>query len=385
MTRAGLAWALLLAGCALSHGREAPGDAGPEPPRSRPRWRAIEAGDYFSCALALDGVAWCWGSNGSGQLGVGGGEAEIFAPRRVDTDARFRQLSAGASHLCGVDDMAQLYCWGSNINLALGTGDEANRDRPTRVVAVATEIIEVRAGAFHTCASDVFGDVYCWGSNSRGQCGVPDVRAVPRPSAPVLDGALALASGDSHSCALRVDGVWCWGSGERGQRGDGGETSPEPRRVPGVEGARGLFAGGTTTCATGPFGVRCWGGNEHGQAGDGGGPDRETPVDASSLPREVVEIEQGANNHACLLGEDRRVRCWGFAGSGRLGDGTEEERRDPVEPLGLPNAGDVAVGAGHGCALSLDDRVHCWGLNLSGQLGEGPEGKRPFPAEVAFP
>ena len=32
---------------------------------------AVSTGDYHACALTSDGVAWCWGDNSYGQLGVG--------------------------------------------------------------------------------------------------------------------------------------------------------------------------------------------------------------------------------------------------------------------------------------------------------------------------
>lgn len=386
--------ALLLAGLSLSACYESHGAAALPPPDAgapvvRPRWRGIESGHFFTCAIGFDRRTFCWGHNGSGQLGIGGGEREIFAPRQVQTDAAFVQLSAGSSHICGVTAEGELLCWGSNVNLALGTGDDENRDRPTRLTL--PPIAAVAAGGFHTCALTELGEVLCWGDNARGQSGVEDMRRVPAAGRPVLDGVSAIALGGSHSCALRDDGVWCWGGSGRGELGDGGGSGDDgagrarPEPVPGTADAVAIFAGGATSCALlGGGAPLCWGANDYGQVGDGGEVDRPRPTPGSALPAEVVALTYGPHNHACLLGGDQRVRCWGFGGSGRLGDGTMDDHLTPVEPLDLPNAAAVSTGQGHACALTLGDRIFCWGLNLSGQLGVGPEGARPFPAEVVF-
>ena len=35
------------------------------------KWKAVAAGETFSCGLRSDGTLWCWGENYGGSLGVG--------------------------------------------------------------------------------------------------------------------------------------------------------------------------------------------------------------------------------------------------------------------------------------------------------------------------
>jgi alpha-tubulin suppressor-like RCC1 family protein len=60
-----------------------------------------------------------------------------------------------------------------------------------------------------------------------------------------LDGASAIAAGESHSLALQGDGtVWAWGSNFAGQLGDGTTTSRlTPVKVSGLKPAIGIAAG----------------------------------------------------------------------------------------------------------------------------------------------
>jgi alpha-tubulin suppressor-like RCC1 family protein len=71
---------------------------------------------------------------------------------------------------------------------------------------------------------------------------------------------------------------------------------------------------------------------------------------------------------------DRTVRCWGFNGSGQLGDSTTSNRLTPVVVSGLSSVIDVAAGGDHTCALRTNGLVFCWGFNFFGQLGTGLSG-----------
>ena len=79
------------------------------------------------------------------------------------------------------------------------------------------------------------------------------------------------------------------------------------------------------------------------------------------------------SSHACALGADRKVVCWGANYSGQLGfppdrDGAsvDEERATPVVVAGLPPVVDLVVGAYGACALTVGDDLWCWGSHPGG-------------------
>lgn len=133
-------------------------------------------------------------------------------------------------------------------------------------------------------------------------------------------------------------------------------------------------AGNSHTCAlleTG--GVKCWGFNGSGAIGDGtSGTNRFTPVNVSGLSSGVIRIAAGSD-HTCALLSAGTVKCWGNNGSGQLGDGTRGINRlvpVSVESLGS-NVIQVAAGYQHTCALLDTGGVQCWGWNNAGQIGDG--------------
>src|SRR5262245_9560988 len=132
--------------------------------------------------------------------------------------------------------------------------------------------------------------------------------------------SLDVASGATHTCAVRIDGtVWCWGANDNGQLGDNSTMErSEPVQVINVTGATAVVAGGAHSCALVAGGaVKCWGDNSGGQLGDGTEADSKTAVDVKNIAG-ATELAAG-DAHTCALVGDV-VECWGANGAGQIGD-----------------------------------------------------------------
>ncbi len=134
--------------------------------------------DYqFACGLgARTGTVYCWGGNGSGQLGVGSVGLNAFTPAPIAAPGgvSFSTVSAGGFHACAVATTGSVYCWGSNSNGQLGDGTAIDSPTPVEVYAPGVSFSAVSAGRFHTCAvtsGPTPNTAYCWGANSSGQLG----------------------------------------------------------------------------------------------------------------------------------------------------------------------------------------------------------------------
>ncbi|WP_218110084.1 RCC1 domain-containing protein, partial [Oligoflexus tunisiensis] len=123
----------------------------------------------------------CWGSDSSGQLGDGATLADKNIPTALDmtslaTGERFTRLTAGASHGCGITSHGRSFCWGSDGSGQLGDGSTlADKGIPTAVdvssLASGEVFSQITAGGTLTCGLTSHGRGFCWGAGSRGQIG----------------------------------------------------------------------------------------------------------------------------------------------------------------------------------------------------------------------
>jgi alpha-tubulin suppressor-like RCC1 family protein len=92
---------------------------------------------FFShaCALTAAGIVQCWGENNLGQLGSGMDTGNTTTPAAVTGGASYKAVSAGRQFTCALAADGTAQCWGRNAEGQLGTGDTSNKNTPTAVVA----------------------------------------------------------------------------------------------------------------------------------------------------------------------------------------------------------------------------------------------------------
>jgi serine/threonine protein kinase len=296
------------------------------------RFQALAAGVSHECGLQENGVAWCWGSNESGQLGDGSFQ-DRRSPVRVDPDLSFSLLVAGLSHTCGLDGRGTAFCWGRNLNGQLGDGSRSDRNRPAPVTG-GTSFERLAAGWNHTCGLTAEGRVYCWGLNGDGQLG---------------DGT-------------RVDRLI-------------------PIRLP--ISFTSIAAGAAHTCGISRERVLCWGDNSSGQLGNGGAPEDQTsPAAVMQLPSSPPTMLAVGAVHSCALLTNGAAYCWGQNLHGQLGNGTTENSPVPVVVSGGLHFSRLYAGGGVTCGFTADGSQYCWGMNQVGQLGDGTRTNRSTPVLI---
>lgn len=155
---------------------------------------SLVAGAMHSCAIVSAstsvgspaGSVVCWGSNGFGQLGNGAAiSSTSFSNVAVAVAAPagtvFTSLSAGEYHTCGVTTAGEAYCWGRNGSGQLGNPSMTDAYSSTPVLVSGASWRSISAGELFTCGvtgassgsgtTTGAGTVYCWGDNEYGQIG----------------------------------------------------------------------------------------------------------------------------------------------------------------------------------------------------------------------
>ena len=413
------------------------------PPQPPPVWKVKQMsanvkGGGLICALLepsyvvrdVGNAVKCWGRNSNGGQGAGDEEDRGDEPGEMGnaliavdlgTNRTAVAISVGGSYACAILDNGLLKCWGYNHVAQLGLGDFDDRgdsagemgDNLPAVDLGGLTPVKISAGSQGPCVLLDDGTLKCWGKVYYPN--PPDTMGITLPVVPVgtdpfqtpdLSAIDLPPQYGSHICViLGPDNglIKCWGVNYYGQLGlgdtvertDGSGDVVELRGYPvdyfaRFHPARAVDTGDAFSCALLSHGyVKCWGGNEQGGLGLGDTDNRgDGPNEmGANLPwvdlgsRAATSIAVG-KYHACVVLDDRTIKCWGGNSRGELGLGDFEHRGDEPGELGdaLPvidlGAGRVPLSitcSGQRTCVVLDDRetVLCWGRGEYGGLGTG--------------
>ena len=418
----------------------------------------VDVSSDTSCAL-MDSQAFCWGNGSSGEIG-NGSNTSFTIPTAVSTlgvlaGKRITDISVGSSHVCAIAD-GQVFCWGANGSGQLGNGTTTNSSAPVAVSTIGAlqgkSVTKVSAGGAHTCAI-ASSQIYCWGSNSYYILGNNSVASTSNvPVAVDTSGALAgksatdISAGQSHTCALASGTAVCWGANNYSQLGNGTLTYssnlPTSVKSDGLlagKSLRGIQSGFSHSCTWTSTEVFCWGYNPYGQLGNSTTTNAQSPTRVSlfgsSITGAIASVSLGSNSSCAFTGVE--IYCWGLNSSYQLGNGTITNSQVPTKVLTnspasssknissvafnssagtvefiaddrhyshslsldtdlraetIPSEIDlgsfggraiskVVKGANFTCYLSLS-KVFCSGLNSLGQLGNGTQASSSTPVEI---
>jgi len=350
----------------------------------------LAAGTAHSCAIATNGVVWCWGDNTYGQLGssahssLPGDQALTPVQASALPGGRVaRQITSGDAHVCVLANDGSVWCWGNNGSGAVGHASLMNQSDPVQV-SLASSASVVAAGGNSTCAVLTNLSVMCWGRNSRGQLGNGSQVSTggnATPSAVVsIPTSFAVSSievGAVHTCAVSTVGeTWCWGAFDNGRLGTTAASDVlTPSRVPvfGGGSASSAATGLAHSCVAASTRTWCFGSNTFGQLGSDPNSVSESSTPVSVTFSSSVDMVATGREFTCALLASQTVECFGHNDNGQLGHSMSvTSRYSPQSVTGLSSGVvDIALGAKHACAAFVNGSVKCWGGGDSGRLGNG--------------
>lgn len=218
------------------------------------------------CALDADGAAWCWGTNSSGELGIGTSGGYQRIPLPVTGGLRFRELIGGELTSCGLTHSGELWCWGNSSGQTyvspFGNGSSEGSPTPVRAGGGLT-FSTVDIDYSMTCGVTTGAEGYCWGRGVLGDGTEDRTSLVPVP----VSGShrwRQIGVGDDRACGVTVDAeVMCWT-----RRSDTHESLAidqpgpllVPTPVPGLPPIQSVSVGRYNQCAVATAAAgTCWG------------------------------------------------------------------------------------------------------------------------------
>ncbi len=241
-------------------------------------WSSVSAGGRHTLAIKSDGTLWAWGSNGSGQLGIGPTPRNppIDTPRHVRQGTYWSSVSAGSAHTLAIKSDASLWAWGRNNHGQLGIGStDLNKTSP-QYVELNTSWSSVSAGEDHSLGIKSDASLWSWGFNSNGQLGIgpnPPLYSINTPQHVELNTSWnSVSAGGFHSLGIQDNDIsLSWGYNNLGQLGDGTIIERDhPLSIDSASQWRSVSAGAYHTLAIRFDGTLwAWGSNSFGQLGIG--------------------------------------------------------------------------------------------------------------------
>ncbi len=185
----------------------------------------VAMGIDHSCAISSSGHVFCWGANENGQLGNGTtANSPVPVPIPTSSLSNVVSITAGGQFTCALDVQGNAYCWGYNSNgqltnalLAVGV----NSDIPIPINSVlGGQVASIQAGYGFACAQLVKTyQIKCWGLGALGRLGDNSTLDSSAPVSPYSNFvANLLAVGYSFvTTVYNGNAINSWGSNSAGQ------------------------------------------------------------------------------------------------------------------------------------------------------------------------
>ena len=300
--------------------------------------QSLSAGSRHTCAISIEGDAYCWGYNSSGALGDGT-TTDRLSPVRVAGTLKFSAIAAKAGYTYALTSDGRLFCWGAFCQPSILT-------LSPRQVETSRAIYFLGDGMVGNCAIGLGNVAYCWGNNDFGQSGTGKRGGTSvAPEEPVAGNHRFVDTGSSENaaCAITANGAaYCWGSGPAG-------ITLQPEPMSGGYSFKDLAAGGYSFCGLDYAGATyCWSGSA------------AVPVQGGY----GFESINSGWNLTCGLTAAGDPYCWGYHPYGQPGGLTPVSFRhwsgpSAADPYASVKYGLVSPGGFHVCATSTEGDIYC--------------------------
>ena len=157
-----------------AYGQLGDNTAGSSSPKSSPvqtiaggtNWKTVSCGDVnaHTAAIKTDGTLWTWGLNDQGQLGDNTILSRSSPVQTITRGTNWKQVACGSRYTAAIKTDGTLWCWGLNGSGQLGDNTTTNRSSPVQTITRGTNWKQISNG-YNCAAIKTDGTLWCWGNN----------------------------------------------------------------------------------------------------------------------------------------------------------------------------------------------------------------------------
>ena len=315
-----------------------------------------------SMALTTSGTVYFWGSLKNLDFGINSLSTSSVIQSAVQSEPvllpltlreRMVSICCGMAHSVMVTVSGTVFTFGHGASGRLGHGDDSNRSVPTKIESLSSVfMLSAHCGSTFTFLLSDDGDVYSFGKNQVGQCGLGSTDSVGVMTPTVIPTLSRSALNESGSAST--------------------DSSAESVVVVDI-------AGGWDHAVCCDSAGKCysWGhGYEGGRAALGHGDKamKTTPTPIEGLAAERVVTVCCGYDHSVVATASGDIWSWGYNANGQLGCGSRTEQMVPIKvdlPSKPPNAKIHQIAAGESHSICIDDSGLCWAWGHGDQYQNG--------------
>eukprot|EP01083_Nonionella_stella_P080552 221420_1 len=375
--------------------------------------------DGTAFEFRLKGVSppqlYCFGSNIYGSLGFGiecSGYNIPTVNRQFYKD-NYTQISSDFHSICS-DEEGRVFGFGNSMGDAIRPGHRYHVYNPRLLTfPVECKAIQVAVGSVHSLILMDNGTVWSSGYNAEGQLGHGDLETVTGLKPALIESIKDIkmqhiSCGSRHSCIIAANGdVYTFGHNETGQCGisiKGNEKVIAPTNISNIYNVSAVYSdcggdrsglNGHTVLLTEDGNVLSFGGNKCGQLGHDKvfglikkGKYHEPKVIESLINVNIIDISCGYNTTLCVS-KNGDLYAFGNGEYGQLGHGDDTTNQYTPKMVEYFQKIDIKIakcysGSYHSAALSDNGDLYVFGSGSSGELGLGKNANMDIPMKLEY-
>ena len=147
---------------------------------------------------------------------------------------KMKDTSSGDDFNCAIDSVNDVFCWGSNKRGQLGTEAVVKTSKEPVKVDSELKFKKIYTNAHYACSLDLGGHAYCWGDGSNGEVGNGKKGKFDIPQKVETDIIFTrLSMARTYVCGVEklTNDIYSWGKGTKGSASTINFDSSTPVKV----------------------------------------------------------------------------------------------------------------------------------------------------------